>query len=231
MYENLVSFKYTDTTIYKRNWNNVTLHARSIVFDTETGKEESYRIVQLWASALNVRCAQQIEIENFAELLDHVKTLPNTKEGVVVTFENGFKMKLKGDAYLQLSKVFHSLTKNTIYDCLNWKEVDERTSLSDAYTGQLIEHIPEELVDVKDYAQQLLLKFQFGVSFSLQIGESLRSQCGQDRKKAYQTLNGIISDMCANDGYTKFRDAIMKCYVSGKANEAVKLSVYKALKT
>lgn len=25
-------------TIYKRNWNNVTLHARGIVFDTETGK-------------------------------------------------------------------------------------------------------------------------------------------------------------------------------------------------
>lgn len=80
MYENLVSFKYTDATIYKRNWNNVTLHARGIVFDTETGKEESYRIVQLWASALNVRCVQQIEIENFAELLDHVKTLPNTKK-------------------------------------------------------------------------------------------------------------------------------------------------------
>lgn len=366
VYENLVSFKYTDMTIYKRNWNNVTLHARGIVFDrntgkvlarpfdkffnyeelvdkdtgklkptaevvkqylgfdnlyndyrhqkftvtekidgslgilfytgscwvvktsgafdsdqarwandwcsvqnhidtdkldktktylfeivynedphpikydfeglvllsvidTETGKEENYRTIQLWATVLKVSYAQSVEFESFDELVDYANKLPNTKEGVVVTFENGFKMKLKGDEYLQLQKVFHSLSKNVIYEHLNWKEIVVDVSLQDAYSGQLVEHIPEELVDIKDYAQQLLLDFKFGISFSLQIGERLRSQCGQDRKKAYQLLTCLAGDMSSDDGY-KFKDAIMKCYVSGEVNESIRLSVYRALK-
>lgn len=138
-------------------------------------------------------------------------------------------MKLKGDEYLQLQKVFHSLSKNTIYEQLNWKNIDNDTNLQDAYASQLIEHIPEELVDMKDYAQQLLLNFKFGVLFSLQIGERLRSQCGQDRKKAYQLLTSIAGDMSTDDGY-KFKDAIMKCYISSEVNESIRLSVHRALK-
>lgn len=366
VYENLVSFKYTDMTVYKRNWNNVTLHARGIVFDrntgkvlarpfdkffnyeelvdkntgnlkqtaevvkqylgydnlytdyrhqkftvtekidgslgilfytgscwivktsgafdsdqakwannwcfvqnhvdtdkldktktylfeivynedphpikydfeglvllsvidTETGKEENYRTIQSWATVLKVSCAQSVVFESFDELLDYAKKLPNTKEGVVVTFENGFKLKLKGDEYLQLQKVFHRLSKTVIYEQLNWKEINNNTSLQDAYVSQLIEHIPEELVDMKDYAQQLLIDFKFGVSFSMLIGERLRSQCEQNRKKAYQLLISLSNSMSTDDG-CKFKDAIMKCYVSGEVNESVKLSVYRALK-
>lgn len=199
------------------------------VIDTESGKEENYRTVQLCATALKVSYAQSAEFDSFDELVDYAKKLPNTKEGVVVTFENGFKMKLKGNAYLQLQRVFHSLSKQVIYEQLNWKEIDADTSLQNAYSEQLIEHIPEELVDMKDYAQQLLLYFKFGISFSLQIGERLRSHCGQDRKKAYQMLTSLSSYTNTDDGY-KFKDAIMKFYVYGGVNEKVRLSVYRALK-
>lgn len=199
------------------------------VIDTETGKEESYQALQSWATVLKVNYAQSVEFESFDDLLDYAKKLPNTKEGVVVTFENGFKMKLKSDAYLQLQKVFRGLSKNVIYESFDWKEVDESTSLQDAYSNQLVEHIPEELVDMKEYATQLLLDFKFGISFSMQIGERLRNQCGTDRKKAYLTLSNLANDMCANDGY-KFKGAIMKYYVSGKVNENVRLSVYRAIK-
>lgn len=199
------------------------------VIDTESGKEEAYRVVKRWSYALDIRCTRAIQFNDFDELLAYAKKLPSSKEGVVVTFENGFKLKLKGDEYLQLQKLFNGITKSVIYEQLNWKDINEHTSLIDAYSNQLIERIPEELVDMKDYAQQLLLAFQFGVSFTIQIGESLRNTCGQDRKKAYQTLSALAGSTHPDDGY-KHKDAIMKYYASGEANESIRLSVYKVLK-
>lgn len=199
------------------------------VIDTATGKEESYAVVQQLARFINVPCAQSIELDSFDEVVTYAKNLPNSKEGVVLTFENGFKLKLKGNAYLLLQKVFHDLTKNTVYEHLNWKEIDPCTNLTDSYTDDLLAQIPEELVDMKDYAQQLQFSFMFGITFTESIGNRLREKCGQDRKKAYQLLQNIAGDMCAKDGY-KYRDAIMKYYVSGEINESVRLSVYKSLK-
>lgn len=199
------------------------------IIDTETGKEDDYISVKETAERLNVRCTEAIELDDFNELIEYAKTLPNNKEGVVVTFENGFKLKLKGDAYLLLQKVFHNLTKTTIYEHLNWKEIDQNTRLVNSYFDNLIEQIPEELVDMKDYAQQLACSFLFGITFAENIGNRLRDKCGQDRKKAYQLLQNIASELCADDGY-KYRDAIMKFYSAGNVTESVRLSVYKALK-
>lgn len=199
------------------------------IIDTETGKEDSYDAVKETADSLKVRCAETIELDDFDKLVEYVKALPNNREGVVVTFENGFKLKLKGDAYLLLQKVFRNLTKTTIYEHLNWKEIDQNTRLVDSYIDNLIEQIPEELVDMKDYAQQLAVSFLFGITFAESIGNRLRYKCGQDRKKAYQLLQNIASDLCTDDGY-KYRDAIMKFYSAGNVTESVRLSVYKALK-
>ena len=204
------------------------------IVDTKTGIEEPLSEILRIAKELNIRHAEVLEFTDFDEVVKYAKNLPKTKEGVVITFENGFKLKVKGDEFLQLQKIFHFLTKDVIYENFLWNSVDanQETSVKDnliyAFNEGFIVNIPEEMEDMKKYAHDLYENFLYYCSVVELLGKGARAMAvkGRERRYIYETVVQSLTEM----ELKCLVDAVMKYFTAGQLNEKVRNSIYKQLK-
>jgi len=199
------------------------------IVDTQSGIEEPLSEILRVAKELNIQHAEVLEFTDFDEVVKYAKKLPKTKEGVVITFENGFKLKVKGDEFLALQKIFHFLTKDVIYENLRWDVLTYEIDLKYAYTNGFIENIPEELTDMKQYANELRCNFMLYLELAMVYGRNIRALFGDNRRAAYEHIvevanadtSGVIKKLIA---------AIMTFYSTDELTQKFRNSVYKALK-
>lgn len=204
------------------------------IVDTKTGIEEPLSEILCVAKELNIRHAEVLEFTDFDEVVKYAKNLPKTKEGVVITFENGFKLKVKGDEFLALQKIFHFLTKDVIYENFLWNSVDanQETSVKDnliyAFNEGFIVNIPEEMEDMKKYAHDLYENFLYYCSVVELLGKGARAMAvkGRERRYIYETVVQSLTEM----ELKCLVDAVMKYFTTGQLNEKVRNSIYKQLK-
>lgn len=204
------------------------------IVDTKTGIEEPLSEILCVAKELNIRHAEVLEFTDFDEVVKYAKNLPKTKEGVVITFENGFKLKVKGDEFLALQKIFHFLTKDVIYENFLWNSVDanQETSVKDnliyAFNEGFIVNIPEEMEDMKKYAHDLYENFLYYCSVVELLGNGARAMAvkGRERRYIYETVVQSLTEM----ELKCLVDAVMKYFTAGQLNEKVRNSIYKQLK-
>ena len=205
------------------------------IVDTKTGIEEPLSEILRIAKELNVRHAEVLEFTDFDEVVKYAKNLPKTKEGIVITFENGFKLKVKGDEFLALQKIFHFLTKDVVYENFLWNSVDinPETSVKDnliyAFNEGFMVSIPEEMEDMKKYAYDLYDNFLYYCSVVELLGNGARAlsaEQGVERKVIYQKVTETLKNM----NLSCLTDAIMKYFTAGQLNEKVRNSIYKQLK-
>lgn len=203
------------------------------IIDTQTGIEEPLSEILRVAKELNIRHADVIELDDFDEVVKYAKNLPKTKEGVVITFENGFKLKVKGDEFLELQKIFHYLTKDVIYENLRWDCAGYGGGLKYNYKEGFIENIPEELTDMKQYAAQLVNDVAFSEDLVKMYGRRLRALFGDNRRAAYEHIVEVANNVDNSGLIKKLISAIMTYYsvgATGSINEKIRFSIYKALK-
>jgi putative RNA ligase len=116
----------------------------------ETGKDADYKTLQELSQCLNLPLAKKYNL-TIPEMVELKKTLPMQEEGWVVRFENGFRVKIKGDEYLKFHKLINSISPLSIWE----KMVDG--NLNDEYKKT----IPEEILpEVNELEQKLMLKLQ-----------------------------------------------------------------------
>ena len=204
------------------------------IVDTKTGIEEPLSEILRVAKELNIRHAEVLEFTDFDEVVKYAKNLPKTKEGVVITFENGFKLKVKGDEFLALQKIFHFLTKDVIYENFLWNSVDanQETSVKDnliyVFNEGFIVNIPEEMEDMKKYAHDLYENFLYYCSVVELLGKGARAMAvkGRERRCIYESVVQSLTEM----ELKCLVDAVMKYFTAGQLNEKVRNSIYKQLK-
>ena len=127
------------------------------------GKEE--RLVLLGSIQTNTGKEYNINNENYEDLGFEIVTTYKTwgegydllkeeiskdKEGYVIRFKNGFRMKIKGDEYVRLHRILTNVSNRDIWEYLkNGKSFDE-----------LLEKVPDEFNDwVRDTVKDLQNKF------------------------------------------------------------------------
>ena len=204
------------------------------IIDTQTGIEEPLSEILRVAKELNIRHAEVLEFTDFDEVVKYAKNLPKTKEGVVITFENGFKLKVKGDEFLALQKIFHFLTKDVVYENFLWNSVDANpeTSVKDnliyVFKEGFIVNIPEEMEDMKKYALDLYENFLYYCSVVELLGKGARAMAdnGRERRYVYESVVQSLTEM----ELKCLVDAVMKYFTAGQLNEKVRNSIYKQLK-
>ena len=204
------------------------------IVDTQTGIEEPLSEILRVAKELNIRHAEVLEFTDFDEVVKYAKNLPKTKEGVVITFENGFKLKVKGDEFLALQKIFHFLTKDVVYENFLWNSVDtdSETSVKDnliyVFKEGFIVNIPEEMEDMKKYALDLYENFLYYCSVVELLGKGARAMAdnGRERRYVYESVVQSLTEM----ELKCLVDAVMKYFTAGQLNEKVRNSIYKQLK-
>lgn len=157
------------------------------IVQNKTGFEEPLDYVTATARMLGVRSAEVVEFKTFDEVIPYATALPNTKEGVVVTFENGFKCKIKGKEFLDLQRTFHNLTPQYVYDNFDW------TNPNQPYTDAFKETVPEELKELRQYMWELKEKF---LENRLYVAQIVRDaiKMHMDRKAMYQFVVGNVDD-------------------------------------
>ena len=182
------------------------------VINNQTGEEISLAALKQVAELLKVRFVQIYEFANFFEVAPWAKALPKTQEGVVVTFDNGFKTKLKGDEWCKLAKMFEGLNKWDVWVAYD-VEGDYFHAHVDKHNGYKpiddeVLFIPEELPDIREYAESVRTRVAEMTTEAIDIAKAAQSY-SSERKLQFQYVN---------TNYPKTVGLVMKAldYLAGK---------------
>lgn len=77
------------------------------------------------------------------QMIQIQKTLPASQEGFVVRFQSGFRVKVKGDEYLKMSKILNSITPLNLWDLM-----DEDFNVPSVYLMTIPEEYRGEALDI-----------------------------------------------------------------------------------
>ena len=138
---------------------------------TETGDEVSDAALSLLQqSGFEVVTTYKTWGEGYDLLKEEIS---KDKEGYVIRFKNGFRMKIKGDEYVRLHRILTNISNRDIWEYLkDNKPFDE-----------LLEKVPDEFNDwVKETVRDLTIRFDNINKDYTEIYENLKSQ-NLDRKE------------------------------------------------
>jgi len=109
----------------------------------ETGLEMPYEQLVEEADAIGVPVVRrETGFLNIEKLYHYCKALPYNKEGFVVTFSNGLKVKIKGDEYCKIHKIISRMTPLAF-----WEAWDRGTQ---QIPKDFLAQVPEEFRETSD---------------------------------------------------------------------------------
>lgn len=135
---------------------------------------------------IHTQSDQESDIENLRDTLNVVKKydsildykilknmVQSNREGFVVRFSNGQRIKIKGDEYIRLHKILTNTSTTSIWEIVSTKG-DITTILKD---------IPDEYYNkIQDYVQDLHSKFESTRENYLDLHRTITERVGTDRK-------------------------------------------------
>lgn len=132
------SYTYLFEVIYSENtivvtYGNVRKLVLLTVVNTRTGIELSYNNMVLDYDNL-FEIVKKYEVSNIKNLLELKKLEENNKEGFVVKFSNGLRVKVKFDEYVRLHRILTNVSNITIWEHLK----------DDFNFDVLLDRIPDE---------------------------------------------------------------------------------------
>ena len=182
------------------------------VISNNTGEEYSLETIKETATLLKVRMAQVYDFDNFYKAVEWAKKLPKTQEGLVITFDNGFKCKAKSDEWCKLAKMFEGLNKWDVWVAYDI-EGDYFHAHVDKHNGYKpiddeVLFIPEELPDIREYAESVRTRVAEMTTEAIDIAKAAQSY-SSERKFQFQYVN---------TNYPKTVGLVMKAldYLAGK---------------
>lgn len=99
-------------------------------FEWEYGNLKNFGVVA------NLRVTNQLQRHSLEQLLEMAKTLPANQEGWVIRFQNGYRVKIKGDPYCRVHRIISNVTPLRVWEMMmNGDSMDE-----------IRKQLPEELL-------------------------------------------------------------------------------------
>ena len=84
----------------------------------ENGEELSFAELSELSGRINWRVAKRFDYASFSDLAASTATLPATEEGFVIRFDNGLRLKLKGDEYRRIHALITGCTPLALWEAL-----------------------------------------------------------------------------------------------------------------
>ena len=103
-------------------------------FWRDSGDEISNRTINSLAGMVGIRTADNHLDMSIEEAIALQKTLPKDREGFVVRFENGLRVKIKGDEYMKIARILSNLSPLAFWGAMDGHRVPV----------EYLEQIPEE---------------------------------------------------------------------------------------
>lgn len=119
--------------------------------DTQTGEELWYDEIQKEAEKIGCEMVKVFQFDKFEDLFMAREGLTVNEEGFVITFENGYKFKLKGEAYCNVHRKMCALTPLHF-----WRAFDvESFSVPTSFLSELPEEFKETVDSYRDITESL----------------------------------------------------------------------------
>ena len=142
--------------------------------ETKTSLEMPYSALIAEAEALGVTLTEiQTDYDNVEDLYIFCKGLPHNQEGFVLTFENGLKVKMKGDDYCKIHKLLSCMTPLAFWEAwdLNIQEIPK----------SFLAGLPEEFRDICDNLNDMIQRLHMDIYEDVQEAlKDLYSRLGED---------------------------------------------------
>lgn len=167
------------------------------IIDNATGRELPFDYVEHTAREWGITTPQRVDVTSLADAQKFVAGLPANKEGIVITFENGFKVKMKGEEFLKVHKLFHGLTPGYLMENF---DIETMT-----FPDSILSVVPEEFTDLKKFACEFTRDYTDLLARSIGYAHMWHSM-GFDQGTAYRKTRDALS------GYTKAVDASSKLF-------------------
>lgn len=156
--------------------------------DLVTGVERPIEYLQKIAPMMHVRIPDIIYFNTLDDAIAYAKALPETKEGIVVTYDNGTKLKVKGDAFLERQAFFHDLTPKHLIELFDVNAM--------SIPQQYIEMIPEEMPELRAQAIEMRNAFTETYERCNKIADQLYTEHNGNAKAIYE----VASTLYKNNG-------------------------------
>lgn len=145
------------------------------VIDNETGIGLPRRALEIEADAIGCRITRHHRHQMADHLLNYSSDEPN-REGVVVRFEDGMRIKIKFAEYCRLHKLVTGVNSKTI-----WEMLRDGKSLS-----ELLDRVPDEFFEwVSKTAEELLREFHEILRVTTDIFDAIKEELGDAARKEY----------------------------------------------
>ena len=175
------------------------------IIDNATGQELPFDYVEHSAREWGIATPQRVDITSLADAQKFVAGLPANKEGIVITFENGFKVKMKGEEFLKVHKLFHGLTPGYLMENFDIEGM--------AFPDSIMSVVPEEFTDLKKFASDFTRDYTDLLARSIGYAYLWHS-IGLDQGTAYRKTRDALTS------YTKAVDASSKLFRALAKNNA-----------
>jgi RNA ligase len=117
------------------------------------GLEYPYEQLLVESGSINVRCAKQYDFNDMNSILADAKVLDSNNEGYVILFNNGVRMKVKGDEYVRIHRLISRVTPLAIWESiLNGDDLNE-------VVKELPEEMEQDFLTIAEIIRQKLYKF------------------------------------------------------------------------
>lgn len=176
----------------------------------ETGREFSYDEIASDADALGWPIAARHSYSSLSDLLAEAKALPANREGFVLRFANGLRLKVKGDEYCRIHKMISRVTPLAIWEAMQAGDDLEafRRQLPEEFWGDFdtIKHRLQSkaaaaIGQVRHYAEPLagLTDKEVGLRLAT-LPESVRRFIFPYRKYGVSGIQGLLYRSIRPDG-------------------------------
>lgn len=119
------------------------------VYDIDFGVELSQESVHIFSHSTGLRKVPTHSFSSVSDIIETCKTLDGNHEGYVVRYDDGFRLKIKGDEYCKLHKVISGLSTTSIWENIDCDYLEMNKSF--------LELVPEEfLPEVVSYGEKLI---------------------------------------------------------------------------
>jgi RNA ligase len=136
----------------------------------ETGSELAHDEILSIANNLGWRTAQRQQFASISEMIACAKAMPRTGEGFVLRFENGLRLKVKGDEYKRMHALISRVTPLALWEAMDageniesmrrdlpeefWGDFDQIHSLLNGNASLLIERVAAQAKDLESLSDK-----------------------------------------------------------------------------
>jgi RNA ligase len=116
---------YIFEAIYKANQIVVSYNYEGLVIlscFSENGTETGYNHLPALSHIIECKDAISYSFNNIEEIINAAKILDKNNEGFVVRFENGYRIKIKGEEYKRIHKIVSNITPIAIWEAMLAKD-------------------------------------------------------------------------------------------------------------